>query len=225
MLSFLAQSLPKTETAQQNPLVSADGAVITQFLTPEQTDEAFLMRQTYKIDKVVEFTKKHPQTQIFPPYHWHWDQSETFVIEKGALAAKLDGKEKTFLTKDGPLKIKAGAYHRFEIGLSANEDLVIKVNAQPEDGATDEKFFRNLFSYLDDCHKAGVAPSLFQLLLFLHDGDMSLAIGSAPSGIGKFFSKWVLGYIGGKIIGEKVLGYKSSYAEYYIDGESEKKRQ
>ncbi len=225
MLSFLAQSVPRTETAQQNPLVSAEGTVITQFLTPEQTNEAFLMRQTYKIDKLKEFMKKYPKTQLVPPYHWHWDQSETFFIEQGSLVTKLNGKEKTFSAKDGSFKVEAGVYHTFEIGLETNEDFIGKVNSQPEDGATDEKFFRNLFSYLDDCHKAGVEPSLFQMLLFMHDGDMSLAIGSAPSGIGKFVGKWVLGYIGGKVIGEKLLGYKSSYPEYYIDGESEKKRQ
>ena len=225
MLSFLAQSVPRTETAHQNPLISREGVAVTHFLTPEKTDEAFLMRQTYKIDKLKEFMKKYRKYSFAPPYHFHWDQSETFVIEKGSMVVKVDGKEQTFYAKDGPLKIEAGAYHTFDIGLSTNEDLVMKVNSQPEIGATDEKFFRNLFSYLDDCHKAGMKPSLFQMLLFIHDADASLAIGSVPSGVGRFVGKWVLGYIGGKVIGEKLLGYKSSYEEYYIDGESEKKRQ
>ncbi len=225
MLSFLAQPVPRTETAHQNPLITREGAAVTHFLTPEQTDEAFLMRQTYKVDKLKELMQKYPKYRLAPVYHFHWGQSETFIVEKGFMVAKLDGKEKTVSAKDGPLKIEAGVYHTFEIGLETNEDLVMKINSQPEDGATDEKFFRNLFSYFDDCLKAGVKPSLFQVLLFFHDGDISFGIGTASSGFGRFIGKWVLGYIGGKIIGEKLLGYKSSYEEYYVNGESEKKRQ
>ncbi len=225
MLSFLAQSVPRTETAHQNPLISREGVMVSQFLTPEQTNEAFLMRQTFKMDKLKEFMKKYPNESFAPPYHFHWDQSETFVIEKGSIKVKIDDKEKTYYAKDSPLLIETGAYHTFDIGLDTDEDLVVKVNSQPEDGATDERFFRNMFSYLDDCLKAGMNPSLFQLLLFIHDAEASIAIGSVPNSIGKFIGKWVLGYIGGKVIGEKLLGYKSSYEEYYICGESEKKRQ
>ena len=88
-----------------------------------------------------------------------------------------------------------------------------------------EKYFRNLLGYLDDCQRANVHPDLFQILLILHDNQTSLAVTKIPEKVRKFVSKWILGYVGGKIIGEKILGYRSSYAEYYISDEAEKKRQ
>ena len=136
----------------------------------------------------------------------------------------IDGKGHTYSSKDGQFKVEAREYHIFDADFSTNEDVILKVNALPEDGATDERFFRNLFGYLEDCYKAGVKPSMFQMLLFLHDADASIALTKVPGGFGRFIGKWILGFIGGKVIGEKLLGYRSSYKEYYcVNVEGEKK--
>ena len=97
--------------------------------------------------------------------------------------------------------------------LTTGEDLSFVVWSPEEDGV-EEVFFRNLFSYLDDCQRSGTSPSLPQLLLFLHSHDVSLALPGLPKWLGKVVSKWGLGFIGGKVIGKWLLGYQSSYKEY-----------
>lgn len=42
------------------------------------------------------------------------------------------------------------------------------------DHGFDESFMRNFTGYLKDCEKYKVAPSIFQILLFLYHGDMVL---------------------------------------------------
>lgn len=112
-------------------------------------------------------------------------------------------------------------YHTFAFDTSLDEDLSIKIWAEPEEGASD-KFFRNLFSYLDDCRKAKSPPNTFQLLLFLHSGETYLVLPQLPKFLGKFISQRVLGYVGGKVIGEKLLGFKESYPEYWVGPDTKK---
>lgn len=47
--------------------------------------------------------------------------------------------------------------------------------SSPEAEGVSERFFRNLYSYLDDCYVQGASPSLFQLLIFLDSAETSLA--------------------------------------------------
>lgn len=56
------------------------------------------------------------------------------------------------------------------------DDLIFNVWVEPQDLAHgfDEAMMRNFRGYLNDCDKQGLAPSLFQLLLFLYDADIVL---------------------------------------------------
>lgn len=94
--------------------------------------------------------------------------------------------------------------------------------SSPEDDGVSERFFRNLYSYLEDCGNQGVEPSPPQLLLFLHSAEVSLAFSWGPDWLMRGVS-WGLGLVVGKWVGQYVLGYKESYPEYY-DPEGKKER-
>jgi len=70
----------------------------------------------------------------------------------------------------------------------------------------------NIQTYRDDCRKAGIAPSLPQLLLIMRKGDTFMAL-PGPKFIIKPLSI-LLGFIGGLVIGKWLLGYSESYPEY-----------
>ena len=86
------------------------------------------------------------------------------------------------------------------------------VSASPSSGI-DEIFFRNLYSYLDDCDKQKVEPSLPQLLLFVHSAEVSVAF-PGPGPLMRWLS-WGLGVVVGRWYGGWWLGLKSSYEEYF----------
>lgn len=72
--------------------------------------------------------------------------------------------------------------------------------------------------YLEDCRTAKLEPSLFQILRFLYDVSGPLAVPIPVPGMPAFVGRsvsWALCYVGGVVVGEYLLGYKGSYAEYY----------
>lgn len=93
--------------------------------------------------------------------------------------------------------------------------------SQPEEDGISERFFRNLYTYLDDCESQSVAPSLPQLLLFLHSAEVSLAFAWGPAWVMRWVS-YTLGLVVGKGVGECLLGYRGSYVEYYDGGSGSK---
>lgn len=66
--------------------------------------------------------------------------------------------------------------HTFWAHATGTEDLIFKVWVEPQDldNGFDEAFMRNFSGYLNDCHKQGLAPSVFQILLFLYEADIVL---------------------------------------------------
>jgi hypothetical protein len=71
----------------------------------------------------------------------------------------------------------------------------------------------NLQTYRDDTRKAGIEPSLPQLLLFLRKGDVLLAL-PGPKFIAKPLAI-LMNFIGGLVIGKWLMGYSDSYPEYW----------
>lgn len=88
----------------------------------------------------------------------------------------------------------------------------IHISATPSRGI-DEKFFRNLYSYLDDCQTQDIEPSVPQLLLFLDSAEVSLAF-PGPGPVMRLLS-WGLGVVVGRWIAGYVMGLKSTYEEYF----------
>lgn len=66
--------------------------------------------------------------------------------------------------------------HTFWTHASSTEDLVFTVWVEPQglDHGFDESFMRNFTGYLRDCERHKVAPSIFQILLFLYHSDIVL---------------------------------------------------
>lgn len=158
-----------------------------------------------------------------PPFHYHIYQDEHFHVTSGTGAFYLGLASSPFAVlssepgKDTTTTIKAGRYHRFE-NASKTDDLIVDIKLNPEAYDSEQRFFRNFFGYLDDCKSAGAAPSLFQLLVFLHSADTPLAVPLPWVSLGKIASRILL--TATNFWGTWVLGYKNSYPEYYEDGKS-----
>ena len=168
-------------------------------------------------------TREHGESIVQPPFHYHVHQSEKFhvVSGEGAFWIGLDSKPcMTLSSKPGQQStggVEAKRYHRFE-NASKIDDLVIDVQLDPEDYANEQRFFRNFFGYLDDCKKNKVAPSLFQLLVFLHSADTPLALPLPNEWLGVWVSRVFL--IGVAFWGRWMLGYKTNYPEYFEERKS-----
>lgn len=124
--------------------------------------------------------------------------------------------ERIRLNAGGEITIPRWVGHRFEsIPNEKEEPLVILWRYDPQRWEMEERFFRNALTYLDDCRKAGVQPSLPQLCLFLADCWMPGDFLPCPGGeyvrcaVNAVFM-WVMA-----AIGMLLFGYKRSYVEYY----------
>lgn len=64
--------------------------------------------------------------------------------------------------------------HRFWVHSSSKEDVVFKVWVEPQDMeyGFDESFVRNLSSYVRDCEREKIAPSIFQIILILYHSEI-----------------------------------------------------
>jgi mannose-6-phosphate isomerase-like protein (cupin superfamily) len=215
MLSFLRPHVPRTNTATQNPLTFEDGASSTHFHNPS---EAYMMTHTLPPDNIRPMDKQ--RTMFAPPWHYHIYQTESFKVKSGA--ARFFLRDKQFVVQEnGTTHIPIGYYHKFE-NASKDEPLVIDIRLDEQVWQMEESFFRNFFGYLEDCRKASVEPSLFQLERFLYSMDVPLAIPvPGPEWLGRAVS-WSFMVVTGVVVGEWMLGYKGSYPEYYV-GEVDKK--
>jgi mannose-6-phosphate isomerase-like protein (cupin superfamily) len=219
MLSFLrAPHPPKTHQATQDITRYENGTSSVQYHGP---GSKYLMTHT--------IPPTHPVTGpsiVQPPFHLHIHQTEHFHVAKGrahlyfglarAPAKTLDASSGGSTSSTSTATLGPRRYHRFE-NASATEDLVIDIQLDPEDVENEMRFFRNFFGYLDDCKRAGQAPSVFQLFVFLHSADTPLAVplpgfpGAEMLGV---YLSWVL-MVAVAWVGRYVLGYRESYPEYY----------
>lgn len=214
MLSFLrAPAPPRTNSATSNPIIYEEGRAALEFHAPNSN---FLMTHT-----LPPTTPEHGVSIIQPPFHYHVHQDEYFNVREGAgiFFRGIDPKPFTTLSALGTktASIPAGRYHRFE-NASKTENLVLDVHLTPESYEGEQDFFRNFFGYLDDCKKAKVEPSIFQLMVFLNSADTIFALPLPWEWLGYYASRVFTG--GLALWGEWMLGYKRSYAEYYEKGKS-----
>jgi hypothetical protein len=70
----------------------------------------------------------------------------------------------------------------------------------------------NTQTYRDDCRKAGLPRSIFQVLMFNRRGNVILAL-PGPKPLAKLAG--LLMNFFGSLIGKYLLGYSDSYPEYY----------
>ena len=167
-------------------------------------------------------TAEHGASIIEPPFHYHIYQTERFrvVSGEGVFWRGIDSKPWATLSSKSSAQsaaVEPRRYHRFE-NASKTEDLVIDVQLDPEDDEGEQRFFRNFFGYLDDCKSHKVAPSFFQLMVFLYEADTPLALPLPYEWLGVWVSRLFL--IAVAFVGHWVLGYRTSYPEYYAEKKS-----
>ncbi|PVH83253.1 hypothetical protein DL98DRAFT_513174 [Cadophora sp. DSE1049] len=216
MLSFFrATPPPRTNTATHNPITYEGGLSSMKFHAP---NSKYIM--THQLPPQ---SSENGTSILQPAFHLHIYQTEHFHLRSGTGNFYLGIDPKPFTTlsdkPDAPktATIPAGRYHRFE-NASETEELVLDIHLTPESYENEQRFFRNFFGYLDDCKKAKVEPSLFQLLVFLHSADTPLALPLPIEWLGKIVSRIFLIVVA--FWGRFMLGYQESYPEYYEDGKS-----
>ena len=205
MLSFLASTPKRHPQSHLRTITTEDGHTTVQFFPqPTSTDTT---PATHAMR-----TRLPPGTTIHsPPYHWHKYQIESFTIEKGCMRATVNGTTQ-LIPAGNTVTIEPGVYHTFA-NASALEELVVLTGLDPLERERDEAFFRNLYCYLDDCRKAEMRPSVFQVCLWLHMFDCYLAL-PGPREVSMMCSEWLV-WILGVLVGSWLLGYQISYPEYY----------
>lgn len=207
LFSFLAQKIPRTNSAAANPIFYEDGRTSQQFFSPSAK---YMVRDT-----IPGTTEQYGRSFFNPPMHLHMYQTEEFQVVSGTARFFVEGK--AYIRNAGEIQfIPKGAYHCFENASTTGEDLVVDFRLDEQDWEMEERFFRNFFQYLDDCRKAKQGPSPFQMFRFLHSVNGPLAIPMpGPAWVRRQVS-WAV--MMGMHLAGCLLGYKASYGEYYADG-------
>lgn len=150
-----------------------------------------------------------------PISHYHLLQTETFHVKSGSGYWFMRG-QKIHLTAGDDIVIPRFVAHRFEsIPNEREEPLIIEWRYDAQRWEMEERFFRNTLTYMDDCRKIGVEPSVLQLCVFLADCWMPGEIIMCPGGeyvrclVNTVFM-WIMA-----LIGVVLYGYRRSYSEYY----------
>ncbi|KAK7225358.1 hypothetical protein V2G26_013361 [Clonostachys chloroleuca] len=177
---------------------------------------AFFNKQTYPTQD----NKRHSEETVWhPPPHYHLLQDEYFTIVAGGGTWHLWNKS-VHLTKGDEIVVPARAWHWFESDPSVDEPLEIAVNYEAGYEAMEERFFRNTFGYVADCHEQGISPSIVQLMVFFMYNTMPPGIKTpGPEWLNMWFNT-VFMYVVGSA-GQFLLGYRASYPEYYWCNEQE----
>ncbi|KAH7391559.1 hypothetical protein BKA64DRAFT_677899 [Cadophora sp. MPI-SDFR-AT-0126] len=211
MISFLrATTPPRTNTATHNPITYEGGISSVEFHAP---NSKYIM--THKLPPQ---SSENGTSILQPPFHLHIYQTEHFSLRSGTGHFYLGLDPKPFVTvserPDAPktVTIPSGRYHRFE-NASETDELVLDIHLTPESYENEQRFFRNFFGYLDDCKKAKMEPSLFQLFVFLHAADTPLALPLPNEWLGTIVSRILLTAVA--FWGRFMLGYQVSYPQYH----------
>ncbi|KAI5475670.1 hypothetical protein MNV49_001045 [Pseudohyphozyma bogoriensis] len=212
---YLSPRPARSVTHHVHPLVTAGGSTSTYFEYDDKLDVHYV-RAVHRIG--MKGAQGGKNAACAPPLHIHLTQDEYFKVLSGRFMATMNGESIT-LTKDDPeYHAKIGEPHQFWPDDTAGEDMEVRMRVSPEERkGFDECFYRNIWSYLNDCEANNMAPSPFQMSLFLYEWDMVLAL-PIPMWLNK-----ALHHVMGYWIGKRLLGYNTVYEEYW-KGEVEGKK-
>lgn len=214
-LAFLrSRSPPRTTNKHQNPCILADShdrSFSIEFYTPTPPG-AFFSKQVFPPNNS---DRRDGGPSLFnPPAHYHLLQDELFKVESGAGIWRLWGGRTVRLEKGDETVVPALRWHCFESAPESDEPLKVLYRYEREYAEMEECFFRNTFSYMADCRKAGMQPSIFQMTVFCMHNWMPLAVQvPGPEWLNLVVSTIIMLVVG--FVGEFLLGYKASYPEYY----------
>ncbi|CEJ62778.1 hypothetical protein PMG11_11268 [Penicillium brasilianum] len=133
MLSFLARRVPRTVTANQNPVIFDGGRSRIEFKTP--TDRYLVVNRWPPSS-----CEASRNIALRPPPHWHRHQTETFHVLEGTAEFFCDG-QRILKNAGDSITIPAKAIHTFR-NYSESEELVIEFVLEPQWRERDEAFFR-----------------------------------------------------------------------------------
>ncbi|SMR50978.1 unnamed protein product [Zymoseptoria tritici ST99CH_1E4] len=203
----------RTETKHQDPLKQYRGIRSTTWATPAPGKSVREIQTTHTPTAL----QKIPDNlnYLTPPPHWHWYQDEYFHIKEGRYIFTLEGITTTLsATSPQPIHIPARARHTFKVDPTHSGPCTIEISTTISPRGADDRFFRNIYSYLDDCYVQNLSPSLPQLLLMLDAAEISMAF-PGPGWIARPAS-WVFGVLVGRWLGG-LLGCRASYEEYWSE--------
>lgn len=213
-LAFLRGRVPRrTMTWHQNPYTmedSQDRTFSIEFYTPTPP-RAYLSKQVFPSKKV----QGHDSLSLFnPPPHYHLLQDEYFRVASGAGIWHLWGGKSVHLKKGDEIMVPPWKWHWFESAPHSEELFSVMYRYDAEYAEMEERFFRNIFGYQEDCRKAGIKPSIVQLLVFcMHNWMLPGFPISGPERLNLLVNTTLIFVIGG--FGQFLLGYKAFYPEYY----------
>ncbi|KAG7402971.1 Terreic acid biosynthesis cluster protein D [Fusarium oxysporum f. sp. rapae] len=211
MLSFLRRGdVERTNDANNNPVIYEHGTSSVLYHPPGSKAS-----MTHTIPPT---SAENGVSVIQPPFHFHLWQSETFTVQSG-VGHFFRGRDphvwKILSAEPGTEQsatVGLRTYHRFE-NASKSENLVVDIGFDPDNYEAEQRFFRNFFGYLNDCKRVKKEPSLFQLIVFLHNNDTPLALPLPNDTLGIWVSVIFMLFV--SFCGRWILGYKATYPEYY----------
>ncbi|KAK3705814.1 hypothetical protein LTR37_013121 [Vermiconidia calcicola] len=219
----------RSETAKHDTLTQYNGIRSTRWVRPPEGLSVLEIQTTHTptaLQKVPD-----DKNYLTPPYHWHWYQDEFFHVKEGRYIFTLEGKDMTVSASDPqPVRIPATARHTFKVDDTHEGPCTVEISTTVSPASTSDdpvangpnaKFFRNIYTYLDDCWLQDVGPSLPQLLVMLDSAEVSLAI-PGPAWLMRPLS-YMMGVVVGRWFGVYVLGYKASYPEYWNEADETRK--
>jgi mannose-6-phosphate isomerase-like protein (cupin superfamily) len=115
---------------------------------------------------------------IIPPFHAHPNQEEIFLVVKGTALFHLN-REQIPISAGNEITIPRGDYHKFT-NASSTETVTLQGWYNPAEPTREERFFRNLYGYLNDATAGGVGAtmlgnaSIAQIALFAWEADMPI---------------------------------------------------
>jgi len=200
----------RTRTADNVDIVTHGGAVRHHW-HPRNPDQTVAM--TVYLDPKFNSHIPWQKNPANPPLHWHYRQREDFRIESGCVIFNVEGKDIVKTKADGLISVHPGTYHTFRADPDSKENVAMLITATKEDSGLTEQFFRNTFSYTEDCIEQKVAPNVCQLFLFLYSTD-TYPVLPGPKFIAQPVSRYLTWFLG-VVVGKHLLGLKESYEEYY----------
>lgn len=135
MLSFLAKQIPRTRTANLNPIIFDNGLSSIEFKAP--ADRYLVVNRWPPASNA-----RNRNIALRPPLHWHRHQSETFHVLQGLAEFTCKGQKITKSVGES-MTIPARAIHTF-CNASPTQELVVEFVLEPRWKERDEAFFREL---------------------------------------------------------------------------------
>lgn len=219
-LAFLRRAEPpRTSTWNENPVVledTHDRPFSIEFGTPTESPSTFSGTQTFPQKQA---RQGFESSFYMPPPHYHLLQDEYFHVISGEGIWHLWGGRTIRLKRGDEIMVPAGKWHTFDVAPESTEPLAVAYRYDAEYAQMEERFFRNVLPYFADCRKAGLKPSIFQLMVFCMHNWMPIALPVPGPQWFNFLVNTVLMVVLGSV-GQFLLGYKTSYPEYYREESS-----